>query len=184
MCLGGSNGVTCSRIDCSTQGHTNHSLLFFGHFSRLSFVNLQRTTSATDTIQAKEAFESFARSHGVTVAHYHADNGRFAESKFLSEVANHGQTISFSGAYAHFQNGIAEKQIRDLQDQARTMLIHAKARWPTAITTALWPYAIQSANECHSLTPRPHQTKSPLELFASVNVAPKLKDLHVFGCPG
>jgi hypothetical protein len=38
------------------------------------------------------------------------------------------QTISFCGVNAHFQNGIAEKIIRDIQEQARTMLLHAKSR--------------------------------------------------------
>jgi len=43
------------------------------------------------------------------ISHYHADNGIFADTKFLAHIAQAGQTISFCGAYAHFQNGIAEK---------------------------------------------------------------------------
>jgi hypothetical protein len=59
----------------------------------------------------------------VIVKHYHADNGRFAENLFMSAVAESGQTISFCGVSAHFQNGIAEKRIRDLSEQARKQLL-------------------------------------------------------------
>ena len=101
----------------------------------------------------------------------------------MAAVMDQGQTITFCGAYAHFQNGIAEKRIRDLQDQARTLLIHAKARWPTAITTALWPYALRAANEAHAYTPRPKEQLSPIEKFSRTSVQPKLTDFHPFGCP-
>jgi hypothetical protein len=56
--------------------------------------------------------------HGVTVKHYHADNGIFADNKFREEVRESKQTLSFCGVNAHFQNGIAERQIRELQDHA------------------------------------------------------------------
>jgi hypothetical protein len=48
-------------------------------------------------------------------------------------VAISGQTISFCGVNAHFQNGIAEKMIRDLQESTRKQLLHTKARWPKAV---------------------------------------------------
>jgi hypothetical protein len=97
------------------------------HASQLSYVHLQSRVTAEETVEAKKAFEAYARSHGVIVKHYHADNGRFAESLFMSVVAESGQTISFCGVSAHFQNGIAEKRIRDLSEQARKQLVHAKA---------------------------------------------------------
>ncbi|WP_317203594.1 hypothetical protein, partial [Janthinobacterium sp.] len=112
--------------------------VFVDHFSRLSFVYLQKTTSAEETVLAKEAFERYAASHGVAVTHYHADNGRFADNKFRQAVNQvRGQTLSFCGVNAHFQNGVAERRIRELQDHARTMLIHSSKRWPTAINTHL-----------------------------------------------
>ena len=36
----------------------------------------------------------------------------------------------------------AERSIPDLKKKAQTMLIHAHNKWPTAIGTALCPYAI------------------------------------------
>jgi GAG-pre-integrase domain len=100
--------------------------VFVDHYSRLSYVHLQQTTSGEETLQAKRAFEAYAKSHGVTVKHYHADNGRFVEPAFQDHCKANQQTFSASGVNAHFQKGLAEKRIRDLQDAARTMLVHAK----------------------------------------------------------
>ena len=48
---------------------------------------------------------------------------------------------------------------------------------------ALWPYALRTANEVRNVTPMENQTKTPMELFAQVAIAPKLKHFHTFGCP-
>jgi hypothetical protein len=63
----------------------------------------------------------------VTIRHYHADNGQFAKTKWLEAIEAHRpqQTISFCGMGAHHQNGIAKKKIQDLQENARTMMLHA-----------------------------------------------------------
>jgi hypothetical protein len=93
----------------------------------MSYVHLQESLTSADTVEAKEAFEAFSRNMGVRIQHYHADNGRFADNGFMNAVRQNQQTISLCGVNAHFQNGIAEKSIRDLQEQARTMLLHAKS---------------------------------------------------------
>ena len=64
-----------------------------------------------ETLQAKRAFERFANEHGVTIRHYHCDNGRFSEKLFMSACEANGQRVTFCGVNAHFQNGIAEKAI-------------------------------------------------------------------------
>ena len=107
------------------------------HYSGLSYVHLQLSTAAEHTIKAKKAFERFATAHGVAVRHYHADNHIFDSRSFVDEVRASGQSISYCAVNAHHQNGKAKKRIRDLQELARTMLLHAKQRWPSAITTNL-----------------------------------------------
>jgi hypothetical protein len=90
---------------------------------------------------------------GVRIQHYHADNGRFADNGFMNAVKKQQQTIYFCGVNAHFQNGIAVKRIIDLQEQARTMILHAKSRWPKGVSIHLWPYALRSANQLRQVTP-------------------------------
>ena len=157
--------------------------VFVDHYSRLSYVHLQKSTSAEETIQAKEAFERFAASHGTKVLHYHADNGIFADNKFKEHVFRNGQTLSFCGVNAHFQNGIAERKIRELQEHARTMLIHANRRWPSAVNTNLWPYALRMANDILNATPSVKGEEAPLNLFAQTTIATNPKHWYPFGCP-
>jgi len=157
--------------------------IFVDHYSDLGYVHAQKSTSAQETVEAKHAFERFAKSHGVQVKHYHADNGRFAEKMFTSDIAQKGQTISFCGVNAHHQNGIAEKRIRDLSDTARTMLIHANRQWPEAISANLWPYAIRMANDVRNATPNTKANIAPLEKFSGTTLKTKLSDFHPFGCP-
>ena len=121
----------------------------------------------------------------VKIKHYHADNGRFNEAAFLEHLRqqNPQQTISFSGVGAHHQNGRAEKRIQDLQDAARSMLLHAQRRWPTAISKHLWPYAIRHAADVDNNLPRLKSKQSPIERFSSIAVRPRVKQYHPFGCP-
>ena len=119
----------------------------------------------------------------MSVRHYHADNGRFADNEFIKSVNSSGQMISYCGVNAHFQNGIAEKQIRDLQEQARKQLLHAKSRWPSAVELNLWPYALRNANELRNTLPDKEDGSSPIERFCQTNVSPEIKHNHTFGCP-
>ena len=158
--------------------------IFVDHYSRLSYVHLQKTTNAEETIQAKAAFEQYARTHGVKILHYHADNGRFADNKFRASINNtQGQSLSFCGVNAHFQNGVAERRIRELQEHARTMLIHANSRWPSAINTNLWPYALRMANDIMNSTPNLKTGKIPLNVFSNSTIATNPKHWFPFGCP-
>jgi hypothetical protein len=125
-----------------TTNQCHVATVFVDHYSRLSYVHLQKSTNAEETIKAKIAFERYAAKSNVQVKHYQADNGRFGENAYKAAVEREGQTISFCGVNAHFQNAVAERRIRHLQDQARTMLIHAQGRWPEAIDAHLWPYAL------------------------------------------
>jgi hypothetical protein len=116
--------------------------IFVDHFSQLSYVYLQESTKGDDTLLAKRVFEAYASSFGVHISNYHADNGRFAERLFLDHAASNNQSVSLCGVNAHFQNGIAKKQMRNLTERARTFLLHAMNSWPLAVTINLWPYAL------------------------------------------
>jgi hypothetical protein len=148
----------------------NSATIFIYHYSDATYVHLQKSTNAQETLEGKHVFACWASSHNVKVKHYHADNGQFAETVFMSEVARKGQTICFCGVNAHFQNGKPERRIRVLQDLARSQLLHAMHRWPIAITTNLWPYAI--SNVCHSLnnTSKKVGEKTRIEMFTGSQV--------------
>jgi hypothetical protein len=139
--------------------------------------------TAEETLKAKKAFELHAESFGVQIKQYHADNGRFQDIKFKEHCIEQSQRLTYCGVNAHFQNGRAERKIRDLQDGARTSLLHAMKKWPTAITVNLWPYALRYMNDVNNYVPRKQETKSPIEMFSSTDTKIKLHQFHHFGCP-
>ena len=65
------------------------------------------------------------------------------------------------------------------------MPTHANKRWPTAISTALWPYAIRMANDVVNATPNMNVKGrlSPEQVFADTKVNTNPKHWHPFGCP-
>lgn len=169
--------LTTSRYKCAT--------IYVDQASRLSYVHLQRTADASETLEGKAQFEKYAADRGVKIKHYHADNGIFRANAWVQHCTINGQGLTFAGVNAHHQNGIAEKRIRDLQELARTQLIFAKRRWPQAIEPFLWPYALRMANQVLNETPLPqdptHRTAS--QIFSSTVVDPNPKHFKPFGCP-
>ena len=166
-----------------TQQRCKYATVFVDQYSGYTFVYLQNRLTSEETVMAKHAFESSASQRGVKILHYHADNGRFADNSFIADCKAQRQGLSFCGVNAHFQNGVAERRIRDLQEQARTSLLYAMNKWKRMVITCLWPYAMRHTNDIANATPRKGEELSPLERFSGVKVAPKLRHFHAFGCP-
>ena len=77
---------------------------------RLGYTYLQKSATVEETIKGKIAFELYARSHGVKVQGYHADNGIFRANAWINHCTSRDQTVTFAGVNAHHQNGIAERR--------------------------------------------------------------------------
>ena len=107
----------------------------------------------------------------------------FADNDWVQHTKQLGQTMSYCGVEAHFQNGIAEKTIRDLQDQAWTMILNAQHLWPDAINQHLWPYTIRLTKTNRNPSPREEGKSSPTELVSGIKVQNNLQNFHPFGCP-
>jgi hypothetical protein len=166
-----------------TRQHIVASTVFGDHASDFSYVYQQTSMTSEETLKSKLAFEKFALSHGVHTKHYHADNGRFKDNLFTKSIENKGQTTSFCGVGAHHQNGIAEKRIGDLQRRATALLLHAQRRWPDAINTHLWTYAIRAANDSRNYTPTNDNDASPMSRCCATSSEPTVQNQHHFGCP-
>ena len=84
---------------------------------------------------------------------------------------------------AHFQNGRADKAIRDIHTAARKMLLYANSRWPDAIHLSLWPYTMHMVVHIHNNALNITDGTSRLESFARIEVSPRVDQYHTFGCP-
>ena len=167
-----------------TRKRFKYATVFVDHFSRLSYVHLHKTTNAADALEAKSAFEQFARVHGVHVRHYHADNGIFNSEAFKKAVSSSQQSLAFCGIGAHRQSGIAEHQICDLTELARAQLLHAMNHNCKTVLPHLWPFALRHAAYMYNILPRSSKTLSLIELFSGTkNARPNLEHVHPFGCP-
>ena len=151
-----------------TKKRYRHATVYVDQASRLSYAYLQTEATVEATLKGKEACERFALSHGVIVKGYHADNGIFRAKGWVNNCNIKNQSLTFAAVNAHHQNGIAERRIKQLQDQARSMMIFAASRWPQCVTAELWPYAILMANESINITPSLQDPKrrSPTQTYS------------------
>jgi hypothetical protein len=122
--------------------------------------------SSEAILESKLSYERVLASYNRKVKSYHADNLRFNDSNFTASCIKGGQQISFCGVGAHHQNGIAEAKVKEVSYAARTLLLHAKRKWPGVITTVLWPYALQASVDSHNRLSLDEEGLSPLEKFA------------------
>jgi hypothetical protein len=113
--------------------------IFVDHASDYTYIHFQTDSTSAETLAAKHSFERHANGVGVTIKKYHADNGRFIDKAWTNDMAVRNQDISLCGVNAHHQNGKVEKRIRDVQELARTSLLHAMKKWPDAVNEFFWP---------------------------------------------
>ena len=170
-------GLVAQMTGKLTTKRYKYATVFVDQASRLGYVYLQKTATADETLVAKDAFERYAKDNGTTVNAYHADNGIFKAHAWVNNCTQKQQRLTFAGVNAHHQNGIVERRIRELQELAQTMLIHAAKRWPAAITANMWPYAIRAANDALNEVPNPKLTSklAPLNLFSNNKVSTNAK---------
>ena len=145
------------------------SVLYVDHHSTYMYNHLITGTTSQATLDSKLAYERVAAAHGVKVKAYHADNLRFNDTKFTGSCINAGQQMSYCGVGAHHQNAVVESRIKQVCYGGRTILLHAKRKWPDVISTILWPYAVQAIVERHNRLALDEDGKSPLEKFTDLD---------------
>ena len=158
-------------------------VLYSDHHSDFIFSFLISTPTSEETLASKLAYERVASAHGVKVKAYHADNLRFNDSNFRRSCVAAGQQITFCGVGAHHQNAIAEAKIKQISYGARTILLHAKRKWPSVIDASLWPFAVQCTVNRHNRLSLNEDGLSPLERFSRTTDDITPTDFHTWGCP-
>ena len=61
-------------------------------------------------------------------------------------------------------------------------MLYAMNKWKKMVIINLWRYAMRHAHDVANATPRKKLELSPLELLSGVQIAPKLRHFHAFGC--
>ena len=101
-------GLIAQMTGFITKQRYKYATVYVDQYSGLSFVYLQCTASASETLEGKGAFEWYARLHDVTISAYHADNGIFKAREWVENCHQLQQGLTFAGVWAHHANGKAE----------------------------------------------------------------------------
>jgi hypothetical protein len=157
--------------------------IFVDHFTDYTYVHLMKDTTADSTLEAKNAYERLMNKYRHKVKKYHADNGRFAENAFVNDVHEKGQSITYCGVGSHHQNGIAERRIKTLGEDARTILAHGQHLWPEVVTKAFWPFAYKAACRARNKFKLDEKLLSPEEKMSGTRVKQTIKHEHPLFCP-
>ena len=157
--------------------------IFVDHATNFTHVHMIKNFQGDEALEAKNGYESRLAEYGARVRAYHGDNGRFAEALWVTDASEKNQKMTFCGVGSHFQNGIAEKRIRDLTEYARTLLVHGSQIWPEAVKLSLWPFALKEAERVFNELRIGDDGLTPLERLTKTTHKPELKHEHPLFCP-
>ena len=108
----------------------------------------------------------------------------FINNVFIAHCNQQQQWLTYCGANAHFQHGVAERAIQDLTKVRRKQLLHAMTRWPNAVNLALLPYALCYGVHVYNTVLVLSNGTLRLEKITSTCVGGAcMQDHHTFACP-
>ena len=157
---------------------------FVDHVSNYVNVHLMRDFTLEETVQAKTAYEKLLTRANRRASHYHANNGRFADEGFLSDINEKDQTITFCAVGAHHQNGIIENRNKILTQGARTLLLHGMRMWPQMVDAIFSPFAMKAmAERVNSLQVNLDGSTPESKLYGLDPTEIPVKSFHTLFCP-
>ena len=188
-------GVSSDGMESSTPGRPfttkgspsklryNYVSFWVDHMSQFVHVTFHASKAATELVKSKTEFEQFSARYNVKIQNIRADNGVYSAQLFKDACLKQQQNLTFCAVGAHWQNGIAERFIGMITQHARTILLHAMAKWPDVVTEVFWTYALQHAVIFHNSSIRKEKTKTPFEAFTGETPPWHESDFRVFGSP-
>ena len=109
----------------------------------------------------------------------HVDNPSVDDHAIVFKETGFRIPLSLHG----IQNGIAEAKVKEVCYGGRTILLHAKRKWPDVISTILWPFAVQAVVDRHNRLTLDDNGRSPLEKFTGEKDDIKTEEFRTWGCP-
>ena len=86
-----SPGLVVQMAGGVTHKHYRYAAVYVDHYSGYGYVHLQKTQTTEETLEGKATFERHCQVFGVTVNHYHADNGIFASKAWKICLMSQGK---------------------------------------------------------------------------------------------
>ena len=82
------SGLIAQMTGFITKHRYKYATVYIDQFSGFSFVYLQRTASAQETLESKQAMEQYAQARNITIQAYHTDNGIFKAKEWVQACHN------------------------------------------------------------------------------------------------
>ena len=76
-------------------------------------------------MELKHAFEQYAATFGIKIHKFNAKNGAFNTRVFKESIISANKTVAFSGVDVHHQNRIAQRMIKTVTYDTRSMILNA-----------------------------------------------------------
>ena len=132
------------------------------------FVEFESNADSTQTLIAKENFETFCSQYGVVPQTYISDKGSdFTSKAFKEHLQKFHQTARQALPGAHHASGVVERGIGTLLSISRAMIHHAALHWPDVADVELWPLAVNHA--CYDFLAAARFTVYQYPAFSSSN---------------
>jgi len=158
----------------------NYVSFWVDHMSSFVYFTFHSSKAATELVKSKIEFEQYASRFNVKIENIRADNGIYTAQLFRDSCMKNQQNLTFCAVGAHWQNGTAEQFIGTVTQRARTILLHAMAKWPSVISEEMWPFALRHAVNFHNSSLRKDSSLSPYEAFTGQTSPWLIKDFRVF----
>ena len=169
---------TCGPFRTPAVSGAKHFILFIDDYTRTTWVYFLKVKSHEETLEAFQVFKATAeKTSGHLIRRFRCDNGRgeYDNRFFLEFLSAEGISYEPAAPYTQNQNGVSERKIRTIVEQARTMLLEAslpECFWADTVATAFY---ILNRSPMKALA-----GKTPFKAWFGRQ--PNLAHLRHFGC--
>ena len=164
----------CGPLQMKTYDGCQYFTVFVDEYTKYKWVYVHKDRTGSVDILKRWIMDA-TKGTDAKVRCIRTDQAQEHLSKaFLAEAERNKINMEYSCSYDHFQNGRAEKAIRDLCTMARCMLEYGK------VARDMWGYAVRYAAYVQNRLVHVGQEASAYEM--RYGEAPDLSRLRVFGC--
>ena len=168
--------VNCGPMRVSALGRKEvYFATFIDDFSRMTWVYALEQKSGI--FPAFQSFVAHAKRECAAekVLTLRTDNaGEYVSIKMQTWCADHGIVLQTTQPYSPDMNGITERMMRSIVQDASAML------WGAHLGIPFWYEAVKTAVYLKNRKPHAAREKTPYELWT--NEVPSLSHLRIFGC--
>ena len=93
--------------------------------SEYGHIEDQLRFSRSETIRATLNFEQLVLDNGFLIQSYLADDRIFKSIDCVRRIRQHRQRIRYYGVNAYYKDGIAKRNILNISNMARSILLHS-----------------------------------------------------------